>query len=747
MRPGSDAPPQASVIPPELLLEAPGDISSAPLVILNRGGGRLNGALSADQPWVRVSHPQINDNNTKVEVEIDLSALPLEQTSHATLTLRTADQVLEIPVKALRYGFPRALDLYRSGRHTLAKDACRRLMQAECAFTEAAFLLTAMYLDEGNFPSALRVLQDLTSAANLKPASVELPDEIPLTILAQLASHPGSMRSMEHGIPTLERMEHAVGPAVQPALRRAQRQAYVDYLRDHLEERRAVERDDEAAGPPDPAMRQREHELASEVARSAPVRVASTRTDSMPDDEVRRIQGYVKRARERFPDDPLWAEVGGDLHAVLAQRNRHALRRRLALLGAIAGVALAMVAAVYVTEALKLRAARRALGQADYATAVANAAELLSWNPDLKEARQLRAQANFEWSKSLFARGQSRVGADRLEAALRDLPGDAALLDTRRRVYLEWAERLLKHRQISEAYGRFKIVAEMTPQDATLTRKLASLEGLKAFYDVLHRIARAPGTHPASPDPLPLPVAMAQHADEAAAWRHALQQHGLRPYGQRMQVMLLDVDGDGADEIVIGGNDHDGHSGLAVYATDLVTGKDGRVSAATRPILQLDGGADHFFAQMQVRRLGALPREVRVVQADWLRSDGAALGHSVLLWHNAAGLHAWRDAASPYPLQVRDARHNGQPEVWIRRMVGSAATPETAVAVPIPYRWANGRAVDGSVDFSDYFLDELLPDIERQRSSHRFPTGDPRAAQLEENCKRAIAMVRALAGK
>ncbi|MBM3463246.1 MAG: hypothetical protein FJX76_14175 [Armatimonadetes bacterium] len=717
--------PRLGVMPPEVRVEATGQTASGSIVVINRGGGRLEGRVEVDQGWATPRPDAFQDNRQRIDIDIDLTALPLDEVSLATIRVTAGQDRQAIPLMVLRFGFSRVLDLFRKGNAAPAKEACRRLLQDDPADLSASLLMAAIYFDERNFPAALRMLCDLAEEpAPEQPPQV--PDDVLDTIVSSLDAHPGALRNYEHGIPIFERMLDVASPQARPHIAAALRAAFVGYLQDHLQERRTSLRgeDDDAAD--------------YVILRDTPeqpegmdgVRVDSSRTDNVPNEEIHRLSRYVSRAGAQFPDDPEWPALRTRLDQVLRERARAGQKRAVrAVVRTLMVVGIAYAAFVGL-RAWRLSAARGAVQGASYAAAVQITSGVLQWSPGNHEARALRAEANAAWARSLFDGGAPGQASERMTAAITDFPDDPGLLEARRDLLQRWGDLLLQRGEVDAALVRFREVQALAPTDARVARRIQSLEGPGKLYRTLAGLERGSpipqsGDAPSRPLERPPPAAL-----------RVLTAGGLPTFSERLQVLRADLDGDQRDEVSIAGTEG-GRGGLRVLRPHVEEAGDGAVRLEFEEVLRHEAAADAWLDGMRLVRLEpGRPREAGVLVVGWRRPPGnGLLGHSVFVYQPREGktLKAWLPPDTPGPVQILDSNHDGTLEIWLSKVFGE-------VAVPVPYRWRDGQVTDLTVDFSDYYLDELIPDLERRL----LGTRDPRErASLEA----AIAAARALARK
>lgn len=531
----SERPPRPSVTPSSLVLTAPGRSVTASLEVVNRGGGRLRATLEGGAPWLAVDPRVIEDNHVRVAVTVDASGLPEDAESTSSLQLKWDRFSLDIPVRVTRQGLGRAWRLYQEGQRHEARAQALAVAQTSSR-PEAPLLIAVTFIDDGNQGAAIRPLRDAGAAF------AALEDCAPLEACA------GAL---------MRRFTEAIGPVL-PSLRDAR---YCTQLIEEVATRAAAV---------DPTLQAPTSALLIDAAHRF---VEAYAPNVLPPDDLADSRAFVTRMQARLPDDARWAawleqerEVAQAplkrfIPAEPVERSRRPPVIALALLAA---VALATFAALYAWPKWRLGEPRALLEAGRYADAMKALQAATVDALDTREAIELRERIHYEWSKHLFLEGRYREGADQLAAALHDDPDNAEMLAFKRKTYREWARRAESQGRISDACDALNELAVLRPPDAAAVQRLRQLAPLRQLYALLNEIATIQRNGAVDANAPSHPID-GTGGGGRGGWGRFMQARGITWYDGRVQVALIELYGDGRQQVAVAGSNRQGAGGLQIY--------------------------------------------------------------------------------------------------------------------------------------------------------------------------------------
>ena len=763
----SGTPPELEVTPTSIRIDHAGDRHTAFFTITRPGGAPTSRNLEVvpRASWLSVTEIHQQDTRMGVTVEARLADLEVEQATHGTIEVRGARQMLSVRIEAPRFDITRAIARYRANRIDQAKETCRRLLDSHPEDRCAAYMLAALYLDDHNFPAATRLLQDAAASLEAHPAAprlIEVPTTLLASMLAVLGEHFEVLKPLEYGISLFEDLRiHAPGE-LRAEIEALLRQGFVRYLQDRTEERRQQPRDPEQE---DSTARQRwVAKRSASSSASHDVLPSQQRLDAMPPEEIRRLLGYVDRAERILGEDACWGKVRTALQDNLAERSTRTLHARARLALALVATLACCYAGVAFVQERALAKARTAFAASRYEEAQELASRILPVGTRGRVARSLEVEALIAWAEQARKLGDLGTAASRLQRAESRggiaspaRPARLALLDS-------WATSLIEH-------GRYDLALEKLDEASTLEegnprrqKRKASLSEVARLYSLLRSASgRRSG------------ASMGEASSGKVATRLTAvgcpESSSTDLGGTATQVVIIDLDGHGPDELVISGHPAGtprGATHVAVYQPHVAESGDGTLRVSFTLSYRLDTGKRLAPASLQTFTAGALgltasraeraPAEgpqgadagsLRVLQIDVppLEAHPAgnqpARGRSTFLYPSQGHLRAWTPPASSSLARVRGLPPRSELAVWTwKQMPGS--TPQHPILLPVPYRWAAGAPSACPERYADYYLDEVIPDL--QKLAGRQPFGSAaEKARFSSGVRQAIAQAQAFA--
>lgn len=696
------AAPRPSVTPSSVVLAAPGGTIVTTLEVVNRGGGQLEAFLESSEPWLEIEPRTINGNQTRVTVTVDVASLGEGEESAGRITLRAGALALEVPVRVTRAGLPRAYALYREGKTREARRLARGVEQSAAT----ALLIALTLMDEKNPAGARKPL--LEAAAALSQArdqgdglDPDFPPDVFKLLIAEVESALPHLRDAHFGV---ELFESLLDNGI--AARMEAEAAVLDLL----------------------------HTAAALYADQFPP-VMLGPADLIASSEL------IGRMKSRFPDDPRWdgwlamvvhsAPVEEQMAASGASRGPgNTLVLGIVVAVVIAGLVLLLWPRLHLKEARVLLSAGR-FEEAMRAVDESVQAGVL----DTSEARQLRAEINFGWARTLFQSGSQRMGAERLTLALHESHDSAEMIGYKRTAYHDWAVSALARGKILEAFEALSELSHMSPPEPGAAEAVKKMEPLWRLCNLLGELASVNVARASASKNSPsLPLDLAAMPD-ARAWRKQFSAGGLVWYNLRLQVSTVVLEEDGVQLVAIAGNSKDGQAGVHIYAPDGTTlaHPPGRL----REVLAVPFADRSVLEKMQTVHLDRSTRRTGLV-VDF-SGPQPPLGHGVLVYSDRGKLKTWSPPDSVTSIRVSDADQGPAPLLWASVAVGDGADPKVATRVPIPYKWPTFASI--AVEQDEYYNRTFLPQLRKELAANPYPAGDPRHQQYVASREKAAAMV------
>ncbi len=718
--------PRPSVSPSSVVLSAPGRSVTTSLEVVNRGGGRLSATIESSVAWIKVDPGVIDDNHVRVAITVDVAALEEDVEALAALTLRypnplSTDQLaLEIPVRVTRTGMCRAFRLYADGQLDEAREICRNIAYTAVS-GEASILLAIIALDRGEVAGAVRPLLD----AGASSIHGSVPAETLAHFLDVLEARMPELRDAHYAVGVLERLE-----------------ADARLQGTDLEAR-----------------------LAEVLTASCRRFVDDYRPRLLNASELSRMVERVTRELRRSPDDEGWkawlqeAEEAPKYEVPQPPEAGRPRRPRLWIgLGSL--ILVAAISLFWVYPRLEMQKVRTLMRAGAYREAMVEVqhVHLLWQNSD--DLRRLRAQILFAWGRSMFNSGNEREGARHLDIAMHEDPSNMRIRAYRRVAYRRWGAILLARGLVPEGYEALEEITGKGPEDAPLRARLKLLAPIYELYVNLEALSNGPvGPHGAA-----LPRKTGRNPNFAGCSR-ILAKNNLPWFDRRMQVLFVDLWGNGRNQVAIAGNNDTGEGGVFVFApvglsrasstenppaphastpspspsAPAVTGSTG-VGVAPH-MKELLGYVDPDGCLLQGMRVVSFERGGRpALLVNW-RSPVSGLGHGVLIWGDGRGAHEWHSPEGVTPVEVKDTDHDGHPNLWTSILIGDRAHLHEAVLLPISYSWAPHGPLLSTQNHADYYNDTVLPQLRKEIKHPPYPPSDPRRARYVRNRETAIKRV------
>lgn len=699
----SESPPNPSVTPSFIEVTGPGRSVTTSLDVVNRGGGRLQGTVHSSVPWITVEPDTIDGNHVLIAVNIDLSVIPDDQEAQATLIFRTDKQAIDIPVHVTREGMAQALRLYAQGNRADARELSRIISQTSDT-ADAAVLIAMTHLDEGNFSAAARSLLDAAEAS----LGVSFPSDTFLHFLERLEAALPYLRDARFAIGVLDRwLEEGTARSLEC-------EAQVAALLSKAAERFALE--------------------------FPPGVLAAT--------DLAETRAQVLRWSLRFPDNPQWRDwlkQAAQVPVQSALKDRRPSRSSTLFRWAAVASVLAVACLVAWWPHYWRRQARSMLDAGLYAEALQANERAGSLGLDTEEVRTLRCNINFAWARALFGTRNEKRGAQRLEIALADAPDDPSMLDFKQRAYERWAETSLRKGQIQEGFEALQVVAQMRPRDVGLARRVESYREIWEVYVILGEIAAGTGVRgavrpgrtgksnsPPRESSVPLDI---QNLLLAQEWRPVLRRQGIRWFDTRVQVIFVNLWGDGRQQVAIAGDDSSGLNALFIYAP---------AGTRLRKLFVITAAPGMRLDKMEQVSLDT-GRPGLIVNWNAKGDSRTKPGHGYLIWGNDHGLHQWSPPGAVTEIEITDTDKKGHPTLWGSIRIGDSA--DVSILLPIPHRWTQRGPLAAPRDEEEFYNAIFLPQIRKELSSNPFPKYDRRHAKYAENRAKALNMVAAMLKK
>lgn len=678
--------PRPSVTPSSIVVTSPGRTVTTSLDVVNRGGGTLKGTVESDVPWVTVDPNVIEDNHIRIAVTVDVSAIADDTSESATLTMRFDKMTLEIPVAVTRAGFARALREYREEHLAEARDIARSVAHTSLG-ADAALLIAMTYLDEKNAAAAARPLLD---AADAEP-DASFPPDLFRHLIEVLKPALTELREARFALPLLDRLTS-----------------------DGTAQRMGAEA--ETAG----LLR----EAAERFVQEFP-------PDVLPPADLKASTVLVERLKARFPDDARWERWLADASAlqVESKEDRRTQSRAQMWITLVVSAILVAAGLLFMLPYYWVHQAGTMLASGQYEKAMSALQRAATFGFEPGGTRELRDRINFAWAKAMFASGDEKEALLHLGQAVRDAPGNSEIAEFRRKAYLQWAETLLRRGQIRDGFEVLQVSARLNLSDRSLPKRVASLRDLWEVYVNLSDIAAGPssGKSPAEASTMPVDL---EHVAEARGWGDFLSAHRIVWYDRRIQVLFVDLWGNNHQQVAIAGNDRSGRSGLSIYIP---------VNRSLKAVLTVPAGKGETLDRMQ--QINFRPEGRPALLVNWLDGSTPTLGHGVLVWGDAQGLHRWAPPRSVSTIEARDPDRSGHLELWTKILVGQRTQMDTAVLLPVPYGWTDHGPRSIARDESQFYDESVIPQLKTEMQSNPFADSDPKRAAYLENRKKALDVV------